>query len=186
MYVGRADNLPIARRTTDGRKEDVYMAEESLITPEIRAMLGQEALSPGQETADRTAIRRYAAAIGDLNPLYLDEEYAKKTSYGGIVAPPTFVFDVSSNIFSEVGEDGRDKARISIPGLRVARGGNDWQFFEPVRLGDVVSRRRKIVDIYERPGKKAGTILFVISETTYTNQKGQLLGISRETLMFFR
>ncbi|MBI2907376.1 MAG: MaoC family dehydratase N-terminal domain-containing protein [Chloroflexi bacterium] len=162
------------------------MTEGSLITPEIQAMLGQETVSQGRETADRTAIRRYAAAIGDLNPLYLDEEYAKKTSYGGIVAPPTFVFDMSGDIFSPVNEDGRDVARITLPGLRIARGGNEYQFFEPVRPGDVINKRRKIAEIYEKEGKKTGKILFVVSETSYTNQKGQLLGINRETLMFFK
>lgn len=162
------------------------MSEESLITPEIRAMMGQEVESPGQEVVDTTAIRRYAAAIGDLDPLYLDEEYARKTSYGGIVAPPTFVFDVSNNIFTEVGEDGREKGRVTLPGLRVARGGNEWQFFEPARPGDVINRKRKIAEIYEREGRRAGKILFVVTETSYTNQRGQLLGINRETLMFFK
>ena len=35
-------------------------------------------------------IRRFAEAIGDPSPLYYDEEYAKQTSYKGIIAPPTF------------------------------------------------------------------------------------------------
>jgi len=33
-------------------------------------------------------IRRFAQAIDDPNPLYYDEEYAKKTIYKGIIAPP--------------------------------------------------------------------------------------------------
>lgn len=161
-------------------------SQESLITPEIKAMLDQETVYPGKEMVDATAIRRYAAAIGELDPLYLDEEYAKKTIYGGIIAPPTFVFDVSNNIFGDVGEDGREKGRVTLPGLRVARGGNEWQFFEPVRPGDVIDRKRKIAEIYEKAGRKAGNIVFVVTETSCTNHKGQLLGINRETLMFFK
>jgi acyl dehydratase len=33
-------------------------------------------------------IQAYARAIGDLNPLYFDEEYAKQTAIGGLIAPP--------------------------------------------------------------------------------------------------
>ena len=162
------------------------MAEESLITPEIRAMIGQEVDFPGAEVIDRNSIRRYAQAISDLNPLYLDEEYAKKTTYGGIIAPPTFIFDVSHNIFSDVGEDGRDLARVAIPGLKLARGGNEYQFFHPTKPGDTVHQKRKIIDIYERPSKAVGKILFVVYDISCTNQEGTLLGINRETLMFFK
>jgi len=54
------------------------MTEETLITPEIRAMLGKEAYFPGREVVDISSVRRYVQAISDLNPLYLDEKYAKK------------------------------------------------------------------------------------------------------------
>jgi acyl dehydratase len=162
------------------------MAEGSLITPEIRAMLGQEAYFPGKEVIDVTSVRRYAQAISDLNPLYIDEEFAKKGGYGSLIAPPTFIFDVSHDIFAEVGEDGRDLSRVTIHGLNAVRGGNEYRFFEPARPGDIVNRRRKITDIYEKKGKKAGMILFVVYETSYTNQKDKLLGVCRETMMFVK
>jgi acyl dehydratase len=162
------------------------MVEESLITAEIRAMIGQEVDFPGAEIIDRSSIRRYAQAISDLNPLYLYEEYAKKTEYGGIIAPPTFIFDVSHNIFSDLGEDGRGLARVAIPGLKLARGGNEYQFCQPARPGDIVHQKRKIIDIYERPSKAVGKILFIVYDITHTNQEGKLLGINRETLMFFK
>jgi acyl dehydratase len=162
------------------------VTEESLITPEIKAMIGQEVDFPATEIIDRSSIRRYAQAISDLNPLYLDEQYAKTTEYGGIIAPPTFIFDVSHDIFGDVGEDGRELSRVAIPGLKLARGGNEYQFFQPARPGDVVHRKRTIINIYERPGKAVGKILFVDYDFTLTNQEGKLLGVNRETLMFFK
>jgi len=162
------------------------MTEESLITPEVQAMLGQEVVFPGKEVVDKNSIRCFAQSIADLNPLYLDEEYAKKSKYGGIIAPPTYVFDVSSDIFAEAGEDGRDLSRVSVPGLQPVRGGNVYEFFEPVRPGDVIDRTRKITDIYEKESKKAGKILFIDYETTYTNQKDKVLGKARETMMFLK
>lgn len=35
------------------------------------------------------AIHRYCRSVGDLHPLYFDEDYACKTRWGGIVAPPS-------------------------------------------------------------------------------------------------
>lgn len=169
-----------------GAKNGKEMDEESLLTPEIQAMIGQEVYFPGKEVVDRSSIRRYAQAISDLNPIYLDEEYAKKSVYGGIIAPPTFIFDVTHDIFAEVGEDGRDLSRVTIAGLHPVRGGNQYQFFDPARPGDIVDRRRKITDVYEKEGKMVGKILFVTYETTYTNRQGKVLGICQETMMFMK
>jgi acyl dehydratase len=162
------------------------MTDETLITPEIKAMLGKEEYFPGKEVVDRSSIRRYAQAISDLNPLYLDDEFARQSKYGGIVAPPTYIFDVSHDIFAEIGEDGRDLTRVTVPGMNAVRGGNEYEFCEPVKPGDVVNRRRKVIDIYEKEGKKAGKILFITYETTYVNQNGTVLGKCRETMMFLK
>lgn len=161
------------------------MTEETLINPELKAMVGQETDLPGIEAIDKTSIARYAHAISDPDPRYLDEEYARKKEHGGVVAPPTFVFDlIPASV--ELGDDGRDLTRIKLPGYRLARGGNEYQFFKLVRPGDAVHRKRKIIDVYEKESKKVGTIIFVVYDTTYTNQEGELLGINRETLMFFK
>jgi len=162
------------------------MVEQSLITAEIKAMLGHEVFFPGKEVINISSIRRYAQAISDLNPLYLDEDYAKKSAYGGIIAPPTFIFDVSHDIFADVGENGRELSRVTIPGMNAVRGGNEYHFFEPARPGYRVNRTRKIIDIYEKEGKMVGKILIVVYETTYTNQKGKILGVCRETMMFLK
>ena len=42
---------------------------------------------------ERGAIRRFAEAIGDPNPLFNDEREARKTRFGGMIASPTFAAD---------------------------------------------------------------------------------------------
>lgn len=39
---------------------------------------------------EKGAIRRFAEAVGDDNPLYTDEAFAKECGYRSIIAPPTF------------------------------------------------------------------------------------------------
>ena len=161
------------------------MSEDSLLTPDIKAMVGLETNLPNLESIDKTTIIRYVQAMSDLNPLYIDEEYAKETDYGGIIAPLTFIFDVIPAA-TEIGNDGRDVTRIALPGFKVARGGNEYQFLEPARPGDVIMRRRKIVDVFERDSKKVGKIIFIVYDTTYSNQDARVLGVNRETLLFFK
>lgn len=49
---------------------------------------------PGQQrktlpyTLTLEAIQKYCRVVGDLNPLYFDEAYAKTTPYKGLIAPP--------------------------------------------------------------------------------------------------
>lgn len=96
------------------------------------------------------------------------------------------MFDVSTDVFAKVGEDGRDLSRVSVQGMKPVRGGNTYEFYEPVRPGDVINKTRKITDIYEKESKKAGKILFIDYETTYTNQSERVLGKARETMMFLK
>jgi hypothetical protein len=42
--------------------------------------------------ANDDTIRHYVDGIGDTNHLFRDADYARKTRYGGIIAPGTFLF----------------------------------------------------------------------------------------------
>ncbi|MEK7873435.1 MAG: MaoC family dehydratase N-terminal domain-containing protein [Chloroflexota bacterium] len=161
------------------------MTQSSLITPEIRGMLGKEDTFPGVDSVEKGLIRRYCLAVGNSNPLYVDEAYAKKTRFGGIIAPPTYVFDVSNNVVAKVGKDGRSLSRVSLPPPvpRIARGGNEYEWLLPVRPGDVITTTRRIAEMTEKQGR-SGPLVFVLSETRYTNQKGEKIAVNRETLIF--
>src|ERR1700735_5843884 len=54
-------------------------------------------------------IQRYCAALGETNPIYTDEEQAKKGPYGGVVAPPSFAvtFRNGRHFFENVPRFGR-------------------------------------------------------------------------------
>jgi acyl dehydratase len=54
-----------------------------------RSLVGARS-EPVANLIERGAVRKFAEAIGDPNPLYVDEGIAKGSRYGGLVAPPTF------------------------------------------------------------------------------------------------
>lgn len=159
------------------------MTSSSLITEEARAMIGKETQPVTREVYEKD-IRRFCFAVGDLDPRYLDEEYAKKTKFGGIVAPPMF-FDIPTiQEFpqDQLKEDGMALSGLRPP-LRVSRsmaGGNEVEFFRPMRPGDKITRVSKIADIYEKQGR-SGPLVFTVYEHRYTNQDGHLVALERVT-----
>ena len=150
------------------------MAQESMITDEVRAALGTEMVGP-PELIEMKAIRDYAGAItwpDPPNPLHVDEEYAKNTRFGGIIAPWSF--------YTSLGREA-PMPKLPLPEPRVGmNGGNDYEYFQPIRPGDMITTRSKVIDVSEREGK-AGKLIIVVAERTYINQKGEVVGISRST-----
>ncbi len=153
----------------------------------------------GSETATHTGepvlardIRRYALAIDDLNPIYFDEDAAKKGKYGGLAAPLNYItwavgVPGSEKPVRELGEDGL-ATFVGVPEipnvweLGWVRGSDELEFFKPVYVNDRVTVKGRIVDMKEKDGK-SGKLLFVTSEFVYTNQDGELLAKHRVTMI---
>jgi acyl dehydratase len=134
------------------------------------------------------AFQRYAIAVGDPNPIYFDDAAARAAGYPGVVAPPNFLSSVlgweAGPPENELLEDGTEPKILvtEIQGLRLMGGGHDLTFGEPVRPGDVITARRKLVDLYQRESKM-GPLTFAISEILYTNQRGEHVVTCRETVI---
>ena len=146
------------------------MTQESVITQEMRDVIGVESEAITYDV-ERGAIRKFAEAIGDDNPLYVDEEAARKSRYGGLIAPPTFMRSMSA---------GRSRATVQSPYPAALDGGSEWEYFEPVRPGDRISVTVKVSEMFEREGR-LGNMLFIIRETSYVNQFGKTVAIQRGT-----
>src|SRR5206468_10896535 len=64
--------------------------------------------------------------------------------------------------------------------LPILNGGNRFEYFAPVKIGDEISARGRVADVYEKAGS-SGNLLFIIFETDYTNQRGELVARLRGT-----
>ena len=149
------------------------------ITPAIQALVGQEATLRSTEPVDAGKIRRFAKALALDDPGYYD------LAQNQPVAPLSFVFSVNHDSLGEVDESGRPTNRLSLPPPfgPAMRGGNKLRFFRPVRVGDEILIHRKITAVTEKEGR-AGPLVFLTYDLTYTSQSGDLLGINTETLIF--
>jgi len=142
-----------------------------IVDEEARKQIGTVGEARTYEV-ERGAIRRFAEAIGDPNPLFNDEQQARKTRFGGMIAPPTFCPSMGSPI---------PNVKLNMPaGFRGLDGGSDWEYFEPIRPGDRITVQSKLVDLRESEGR-LGPMVFIVIETSYTNQFGELCVTQRST-----
>ena len=154
---------------------------DTYITAEIRAWLDVErdiAVSPPISEND---IRKWAIAVywPETPPkLYWDADYASQSRYGGIIAPQEFnpfAWPVARKEAIRLGGP-IGKA----PGQRVLNGGSEARYETPMRPGDVIRSGTKLVDVYEKTGR-LGVMMFLINETTWTNQHGDVVKVDRKT-----
>jgi acyl dehydratase len=133
---------------------------------------------------ERGAIRRFADAVDDPNPLYRDDEYARNSRYGSIISPPGFFGWPSRQprgaplVVESTPELGLALAKAGYS--RVLDGGMEYDFFYPVRAGDTLVASTVISNVREREGS-TGKMAFMIMETTYTNQNGDVVAKARST-----
>ena len=146
------------------------MAIDSRRIKELESRVGIEE-QPLVYEIEKGMIKRFARAIGDPNPLWQDEEYALKTNYGGIIAPPNFVLTLG---FGKVLQD-----FISDPEITVLHGSTDLDSYQAIRPGDVITVTSTIRNIRDRQGEM-GKMLFVTFGMFYKNQKEKLVAQCRQ------
>ena len=143
----------------------------SLLTEEMRERaIGTES-PPATTDVEKGAIVKFARAIGDDNPLFNDEIEARKSPYGGLIAPPTFLRSVVA---------ARPELPFELSLERLLDAGSDWEYFEPVRAGDRITAIGKITDISERTGR-LGLMVFMTVVITYRNQLDQAVATQTST-----
>ncbi len=141
---------------------------------EMQASLGVES-DPVVHEVERGAIRRFADAIGDPNPLYRDPDAARDAGYGGVIAPPTYL-----------------RALVPDPALppyprpypEVLDGGSAWRYFRPVQAGQRISVTWKLADAKEREGR-LGPMVIATTEIAYRGEDGAPAATQSSTLIHY-
>ena len=120
---------------------------------------------------EKGAIRRFAEAVGDDNPLYTDEAFAKECGYRSIIAPPTFPTTIRVM-----------NPNIELEPSRVLHGGMEYLFERPIVAGDVLRCASSVIDVYEKEGK-IGKMTFLVQETRGEDLDGNLVYRGINTLI---
>jgi acyl dehydratase len=123
------------------------------------------------ELVTQDLIRHYADAIGDKNPLWRSEEYARRTRWGGIIAPPTFMDCIAPTFIGS----GRDYPR----GMRPLVAGAKRRWFQVMRPGDKIHCIDRYLGVEEKKKEDRPYRLFVeTTRRTYINQREETVAIA--------
>ncbi|MDR3513810.1 MAG: MaoC family dehydratase N-terminal domain-containing protein [Caulobacteraceae bacterium] len=138
-------------------------------------------------------ILMFARAVGDPNPVYADEDYARTTEAGGIIAPPTFAqasaqFDPDYFLRPKIGQPWFGSGRNPTGVTRTEGGGGGggglhaeqhFEYHRQLRPGDVLSATVSPGKTWEKEGKRSGKLVFSESVTEYRDQTGELVITAR-------
>ena len=158
---------------------------ESLLTPEVKAYVGHQSRPhTNRFPISEEMIFELADAIEDPNPLFLDAVYARNSRFGGLLCPQLAAWKDWAPRIDYFGAAQDSHFQVPLPFKSYGfNGGSKWTFHRPVRVGDLITKTEKIVDISERPGR-TGHLVFIAREITQSNQKGEALLTIRHTSIF--
>ncbi|MEC9107127.1 MAG: MaoC family dehydratase N-terminal domain-containing protein [Chloroflexota bacterium] len=149
------------------------MSSKEIITDEMRSFIGLES-NPVTYVVEKHSIEHFARAIGESNPIYFDEQFAKD-NVGGIIAPPTFI-----RLFRPK----RLEKQFPDSFSNLVDGGSSYTFHEKIFVGDQITVVSKLKDLFIKSGS-FGDMMFKISLTTYTNQKNILVAEQEITTILY-
>ena len=129
---------------------------------------------PTLNEVEKGAIRRFAEALGDYNPIYYDEEYARASGYPTVVAPPTFPASFHS------AADLRELLGVGIKSLLHAE--QSFEYERPILAGDRIYVATRVADVLEKPGP-AGRMDVAVIEDEGRDEEGNLVFRARRTLV---
>lgn len=113
-------------------------------------------LEPWNNEASLDTIRHYAWGLGDNNPLYWDENYARTGPHGDIIAPPSFLY---SSFDGAIG--------IGFPGVQPIYAGTDWTFHDIIRRGDRIVPTARLGEVTLHSGRHSSRFAIQRVETEY-------------------
>jgi acyl dehydratase len=143
------------------------ITEEAL--DDLRSRMGvkiEDTLEPWCHEATRDNIRHFAHGVGDDNPLWCDPAYAAKSSLGGIVALPSFLFTTSRIISGYVG---------GLSGVHAMWAGADWTWHRWVQRNEEITTEAWLADLIEHQTQFAGRAFQQIYHVNFFGKNGDLV-----------
>jgi len=118
-----------------------------------------------RRTITEADLINFAGVSGDFNPIHTDEEFAKDTIFKGRIAHGAFTASFISNVLGN---------QLPGPGGIYVR--QDLKFLAPVRVGDTITTRVKIIEMVAEKKR-------LILSTVCTNQEDKDVLVGEAELM---
>lgn len=150
--------------------------------------------SSGRYPVEYDPIRRHCHMVGDLNPTFLDPEAARNGPYGAVISPPSMLptyfaaggpwppLDIP-----DIDSDGPlFTFGVPTPGDRGINMEVEWEFIEPIRVGDVLRLELRVADVFKKPISLDPHAIWIVVETSFMNQHDTVVAKWRNTMLIHR
>ena len=130
----------------------------------------------GKMLITRSLLRRFAAATGQHDPVYIDVDAARAAGHPDLPVPPTFFFSVDL----ESADPAVYLADLGVDLRTVLHGEQEFIHHRMAHAGDELSTTSRIVDV---SSKKGGLLEFLRRETAVRGQDGAIVCVMRTVLV---
>jgi hypothetical protein len=149
------------------------------------------------DPVNQAMIRHWCYALEDMNPVYLDPEFAARSRFGGIVSPPVMLqsWTMAPPKISGIAERGGVPVEIrENPMAFIDEAGfigtvatnSEFEMERYPKLGDLLSATTVIESVSEEKKTALGTGHFLTWMTIYTDEQGEVVGRQRFRILRFK
>lgn len=139
-----------------------------------RSLIGSSS-EPYEFEIERGAIRKFAIAIGDSNPLYFDADFARRHGYDDVLAPPTYptCFRLP-----------KDPQWIeTLDRRRIMAGEMSFSYERAITAGMRLTCRMHLVGVDRKEGRR-GVMELLRQETRGHDEAGRLVFVAGRTTVY--
>jgi acyl dehydratase len=125
-----------------------------------------------KNTVERGAVKKFAEAIGDAHPIFIDEETGRLSRYKNNIAPPTFprVFD-----YGVINE-------LKLPNKGLIHGKQTYHYERPLVVGEEIFCYQEVNDYFEKKGK-SGEMGFLVLKRYGVTQEGKIVFTAEQVVI---
>lgn len=121
---------------------------------------------------ERGAVKKFATAIGDAAPIYVDEEVGKQSRYKQNIAPPTFPVTFE---YAPI-------KTLQLPEKGLIHGEQKFHYERPLIVGETIYCYATVKDYYERTGN-FGEMGFLVVERYGKDEDDALIYTEKQVVI---
>jgi acyl dehydratase len=125
-----------------------------------------------KNVVERGAVRKFAEAIGDLHPIYFDEEEGRNSRYQNNLAPPTFPRTFDYGVIEG----------LNLPNKGLIHGEQTFHYNRPLVVGEELLCYSEVKKYFEKKGN-FGEMGFLVLESFGEDVAGNVIFSSTSTVV---
>ena len=130
-----------------------------------RSKIGHE-FPAFQVTLEKGMLRLFARAIGETNPVYIDEEAARAAGYPSLPMPLTYPFCLGKFI-----DDPSDTLHLfNLDHSNIVHGEQEFHYYATACVGETLTGQKRVTDVYDR---REGKLEFIEVATVFKDVSGR-------------